>query len=125
MASPKTKEKKLRQTPRSQSARQLQLRAEAKIKAVLNAGRKKSVHISLFTTTHVNLRKKLLEREVSIQEVFEYLSSLINDEHPSIVKLLDDYVDMKKEKLINKLEEKYTENLYRLISEENNEGEIS
>ena len=79
----------------------------------------------MFTTTHINLRKNLLERELSIQEVFEYLSSLINDGHPSINKLLDEYADAKREKLVTKLEERYTDNLYKLISEEGNEDDVS
>lgn len=60
-----------------------------------------------------------MERELSIQEVFEHFASLVNDGHPNLVKILDDYVDLKREKLITRLEEKYTENLYRLINDEN------
>lgn len=93
--------------------------AAAKIKAILNAGRKKSVHVSLFTSTLTGFRKILLERQLSVQEVFEHFASLVKDEHPSLMKLLEEYSESKKEKLITQLEEKYTENLYKLISEEN------
>lgn len=117
MASSNKSHKKSPKQRQSQS--ELEKRAAAKIRAVLNAGRKKSVHISLFTTTHTALRKNLLERELSIQEVFEHFASLVNDGHPNLVKILDDYVDLKREKLITRLEEKYTENLYRLINDEN------
>jgi len=93
--------------------------AGLKVKALLNAGRKKSVHVSLFAKTHIDFKKATVERGLSMQEVFEHLASLVADGHPSIVKLLDEYAILKKERLVSSLEEKYTDNLYDAIGHDN------
>ena len=54
-----------------------------------------------------------------MQETFEYLASLIVDEHPSILKLLDEYIAQKRENKIANLEAKYAESLYDVIGHDN------
>lgn len=60
---------------------------------------------------------------MSMQEVFEHFASLAAEGHPALVKIMDDYVVSKREALVAKLEEKYTDNLYDVIGEMNPFGE--
>ena len=113
------KNKKNHQNHPTPPAPQQKLRAQHRIKALLNANRKKSVHISLFTKTHSAFKQATVSRDLSMQETFEYLASLIVDEHPSILKLLDEYIAQKRENKIANLEAKYAESLYDVIGHDN------
>ena len=59
----------------------------------------------------------------SMQEVFEHLASMVGDDHPALKKILDEYVYLKRSKKIEKLQAKYTENLYDVIGDDNPFGE--
>jgi hypothetical protein len=98
-------------------------RAQLKIKALLNADRKKSVHVTLFAKTHIDFKQTVVAQGLSMQEVFEHLASLIADGHPQLKKILDDYTKQKKDLLVSKLEAKYTDNLYDAIGHESPFGE--
>ena len=95
------------------------MKAEARVKALLNVNRKKSVHVSLFTKTHTDFKKATVARDLSMQEVFEHLACQFAEEHPALVKIIDEYCEAKKENLLHELEEKYTENLYDAIGDDN------
>ena len=97
--------------------------AKVRVKALLNANRKKSVHISLFAQTHKDFKKTTVSRDLSMQEVFEHLASLVADDHPVLTKILDDYVLSKREMKVQQLEAKYTENLYDVIGDDTPFGE--
>jgi len=99
------------------------VKAEARVKALLNANRKKSVHISLFAKTHVDFKKAVVDKGLSMQEVFEHFASLFAEGHPAMSKIVDDYCVAKRENLVNQIEEKYTENLYDAIGEDNPFGD--
>ena len=60
-----------------------------------------------------------MSRDLSMQEVFEHLAVQFAEGHPALLKIIDNYCDMKKANLINQLEEKYTENLYDAIGDDN------
>lgn len=100
-----------------------EVKAEARVKALLNAKRKKSVHISLFAKTHIDFKKAAVSKDLSMQEIFEHLASLYAEGHPALVKIIDNYCEAKKEKLISQLEDKYTENLYEAIGYDNPFGD--
>jgi hypothetical protein len=95
------------------------VKAEARVKALLTANRKKSVHISLFSKTHIDFKKFVVSRDLSMQEVFEHFAHQVSEGHPSLVKIVDEYCSAKKENLIQSLEEKYAENLYDAIGDDN------
>lgn len=99
------------------------MKAAARVKALLNANRKKSVHVSLFAKTHIDFKKAVVARDLSMQEVFEHLACQFAEGHPSLVKLIDEYCEMKKADVIRGLEEKYTENLYEAIGDDNPFGD--
>lgn len=101
-----------------QLERQTQAAADSRVKALLNANRKKSVHLALFGTTHLALKKELAGRGLSIQATLEYISSQIADGHPHMMKMLDDLEKSKHDKEVARLEEKYTKNLYDVIGDD-------
>ena len=86
---------------------------------MLNAGRKKSVHIALFGTTHTAFKKELVGRGLSMQETIEYFATLASDGHPHVIKMLDDLERSKRDREVTRLEEKYSENLYDVIGDDN------
>ncbi len=86
---------------------------------MLNAGRKKSIHISLFGVTHAAFKKELVGRGLSMQETIEYFASAVSDGHPHAIKMLDDLERSKRDKEVTRLEAKYSENLYDVIGEYN------
>lgn len=93
--------------------------ASVRVRALLNANRKKSVHISLFAKTHMGFKKELVGRGLSMQETFEYFASLVVDGFSGATKMLDDLERQKRVHAVEKLEEKYTENLYDAIGFDN------
>tara|TARA_R110000824_G_scaffold60853_17_gene162463 strand:+ start:1580 stop:1879 length:300 start_codon:yes stop_codon:yes gene_type:complete len=95
------------------------VKAEARVKALLTANRKKSVHVSLFSKTHIDFKKAVIDRDLSMQEVFEYFATQFAEGHPALVKIIEQYCQEKKENLVQRLEEKYTENLYDAIGFDN------
>ena len=97
----------------------LEAKAAARVKALLAANRKKSVHISLYSKTHVDFKKYVVSKSLSMQEVFEHMATLVAEGHPALVKIIDDYCDEKRQNLVRSLEEKYTENLYDAIGDDN------
>ena len=58
-----------------------------------------------------------------MQEVFEYFAHQTSEGHPSLVKIVDEYCSAKKANLIQSLEEKYVENLYDAIGDDNPFGD--
>ena len=58
-----------------------------------------------------------------MQEVFEYFAQQFSEGHPALVKIVEDYCAAKRENLLQSLEEKYTENLYEVIGDDNPFGE--
>ena len=75
------------------------------------------------TKTHTDFKKAVVSRDLSMQEVFEHLASMVGDDHPALKKILDEYVHLKRSKKIEKLQAKYTENLYDVIGDDNPFGE--
>ena len=99
------------------------MKAQARVKALLTANRKKSVHVSLFAKTHIDFKKAVVERGLSMQEVFEHLAHQFAEGHPALTRLVDEYCEMKKANVVRALEEKYTENLYEAIGDDNPFGD--
>jgi hypothetical protein len=64
--------------------------------------RRRSVHISLFTETHKELRKALVERSLSMQELFQRFSELVLSGDKRAVKILDDLEKDKRTGAISK-----------------------
>lgn len=66
---------------------------------------KKSIHLKLNSKTHLLLKDKLSNLQLSMQEVMEHLSQLIVDNNPELSNILNNYIIQKVEDKI-KLENK-------------------
>jgi len=63
---------------------------------------KKSVHINLNKETHAEFRMTLFKRELSMQEVFEFLAVKIVDGDENLTKFLDEIEYNKKNRVFDK-----------------------
>ena len=63
----------------------------------------------------MGFKKELVGRGLSMQETFEHFASLVANGFTGATKMLDDLDRQKRERSVEKLEEKYTENLYDVI----------
>ena len=90
---------------KSQSQLEQELQAH-KIARLIEFKRKKSVHVTLFTDTHKEFRKVLLDKDLSIQEVFERFAQLVNVQDKRAEKILDEIAQDKREKIVNRIANK-------------------
>ena len=67
----------------------------------------------------MGFKKELAGRDLCMQETFEYFASLVADNHPQAIRMLEDLERNKREKEVGRLEEKYTGNLYDVIGHDN------
>lgn len=51
---------------------------------------RRSVHVALFSDTHKDLRKALVERDLSMQELFQRFSELVISGDKKAVRIVDD-----------------------------------
>lgn len=51
---------------------------------------RRSVHVALFSDTHKDLRKALVERDLSMQELFQRFSELIISGDKKAIRIVDD-----------------------------------
>lgn len=51
---------------------------------------RRSVHVALFSDTHKDLRKVLVERDLSMQELFQRFSELIISGDKKAIRIVDD-----------------------------------
>ena len=52
--------------------------------------RRRSVHVALFSDTHKDLRKSLVERDLSMQELFQRFSELVVSGDKKATRIVDD-----------------------------------
>jgi len=76
---------------------------------------KKSIHIKLLHNTHSAFRIKLLEKQLSMQEVFEECACRIVSNDPIFADLLSEIVVNKKNKQIKQLYSSDAESIYDAI----------
>ena len=69
----------------------------------INFETKKSLHISLTRETHAAFRMLTFQYHLSMQEVFEEVCQRIVSEDPTIIKMLNQLQEDKKNKTIKKL----------------------
>jgi hypothetical protein len=93
-----------------QSLSEQEAQAASKIAKLLALRSRKSVHVALFSETHKELRKNLLDKELSIQEVFEKFAQLVNIQDKRAVKILEELVQEKREGILNRLSKSKIDN---------------
>jgi hypothetical protein len=107
-----------------QSQSEQERQAASKIAKLLALRSRKSIHVALFSETHKELRKNLLDKELSIQEVFEKFAQLVNVQDKRAIKILEELVQEKRESILNrlsrsKIDNRSIEDLYAAIESEN------
>ena len=107
-----------------QSQSEQERQAASKIAKLLALRSRKSIHVALFSETHKELRKNLLDKELSIQEVFEKFAQLVNVQDKRAIKILEELVQEKRESVLNrlsrsKIDNRSIEDLYAAIESEN------
>lgn len=85
-------------------------------KRVVDLETRKSVHVNLTRATHSEFRKVLFDYSLSMQEVFERFSSLVGENDPTAMSIIEDVYKTKREKTL-KVTTREAENLYDAISE--------
>jgi hypothetical protein len=76
---------------------------------------RKSLHISMVKSTHAGFRIALLRRGLSMQEVFNHLASLVVEEDPAMVSILDDIEVQKRDRRIKQVTATDAESIFDLI----------
>lgn len=84
---------------------------------------RRSVHIALRSETHKQLRKALVERDISMQEMFQRFSELIVSHDKRATKILDDLEKDKRTGNIQKITQpridtRNAKAIYDIIAEE-------
>jgi len=81
---------------------------------------KKSIHINLNKDTHTEFRMALFKRELSMQEVFEFLAVKIVDGDETLTKFLDEIEYNKKNRVFEKkVNSTDAESIFDAINQEN------
>lgn len=90
-----------------------------KEKSLIDFATKKSVHVSLSTSSHAGFRIACFTHKVSMQEVFEEFAHLVSIGHPDMISILKS-VNMKKlQKEIKKLDNTDSDAIYDILELQN------
>jgi len=84
-------------------------------KRLLDYQTRKSVHINLVKSTHAGLRILLFKKGLSMQEVFNRLASLICEEHPALMKIINTIEVDKRNRQIKQVTKSDSESIFDLI----------
>lgn len=84
---------------------------------------RRSVHVALRTDTHKELRKALMERDISMQEMFQRFSELVVSLDKKAIKILEDLERDKREGNLKRIQKPVIDNrgakaIYDLIAED-------
>lgn len=78
---------------------------------------KKSVHISMTKQVHAEFRKKLLDFNLSMQEVLELFASLVSENDERAIDIMKQAKVDKRNKSLKKFTDDEVEDLYDAISQ--------
>ena len=92
---------------------------DPRTKKLIDLETRKSVHTSMTRTTHTEFRKVLFDFSLSMQEVFERFAFLVGENDSYAMRIIEELSRLKREKVLNQLNEREAENLYDVISEIN------
>lgn len=90
---------------------------DKKIQKLVDLTTKKSVHVSMTTTSHSQFRKKLFDFGVSMQEVLELFASLAGGNDERAIDIIKEAKERKRQKALKKLTHNEVEDLYDAISQ--------
>ena len=92
---------------------------DARTKKLIDLETRKSVHTSMTRATHSEFRKVLFDYSLSMQEVFERFAFLVGENDSQAMGIIEELSRLKREKILNRLNEREADNLYDVISEIN------
>jgi hypothetical protein len=90
-----------------------------KTRKLIDLETRKSVHTSMTRVTHTEFRKILFDYSLSMQEVFERFAFLVGENDSAAMCIIEELSRLKREKILDRLNEREAENLYDVISEVN------
>ncbi len=79
---------------------------------------KKSLHISLKSDTHVGFKLQCVQRNLSMQEVFEELASRIANESNDVIRIMDQLVKDKQVRSAKKYSKTDIDSIFNILEEE-------
>jgi hypothetical protein len=79
---------------------------------------KKSIHISLNPDTHKDFRLRCVERDLSMQEVFEEFASRVGQESNDVIRILDQLVRDKQVKSVKKYTKTDVDAIFNMLEDE-------
>ena len=80
---------------------------------------KKTIHFNVTREAHSKLRIACFKNKVSMQEVFEEICQRIAVESPSMIKMLEEISERKRNRIIKKLSETDADSVFNIIEQEN------
>ena len=92
---------------------------DLRTKKLIDLETRKSVHTSMTRATHSEFRKVLFDYSLSMQEVFERFAFLVGENDSQAMRIIEELSRIKREKVLNRLNEREADNLYDVISEIN------
>ncbi len=92
---------------------------DVRTKKLIDLETRKSVHTSMTRATHSEFRKVLFDYSLSMQEVFERFAFLVGENDSQAMGIIEELSRLKREKILNRLNEREADNLYDVISEIN------
>jgi hypothetical protein len=80
---------------------------------------KKSIHVSMTAGTHSQFRIACFKHKVSMQEAIEEFASLVANDNPDMLALLEEIALRKLNKEIKKFDEVDSDNIYDILELQN------
>ncbi len=85
----------------------------------MNSEIRKGVHISLFKSTHRDLKIKLIKKGLTFQEMFEFLAIKIIDDDNAMEKMINEVLNIKNNQGSSKFGKSDAESVYDSIESRN------
>jgi hypothetical protein len=95
------------------------MKRSKKEQKLIDLANKKSIHVSMTTGTHSLFRIACFKHKVSMQEAIEEFASLVANDNPDMISILEEIALRKLNKEIRKFDEIDTDNIYDILELEN------
>lgn len=86
-----------------------------KEKKLVDFATKKTLHVSLSTSSHAGLRIACFKHKISMQEAVEEFANLVTMGHPDMMSLLESVYTRKIKKEIRRLEEADADTIFSIL----------
>lgn len=86
-----------------------------KEKRIVDLAVKKTLHVSLSTSSHAGLRIECFKHKISMQEAVEEFAYLVSSGHPDMISVLESVQTRKLKRQIRELESSDTDTIYSIL----------